>query len=136
MILDLVLCQRLIANLLSNAVDASIENSKIELRASLIFNQSNEEQWLQIKVIDHGEGISAENLEKMRAAFFTTKDSGDGKRGFGLGLAICRKIVHLHGGILNISSELGKGTTVQVDLPNGSLPLLINARNPEESLAA
>jgi signal transduction histidine kinase len=72
----------------------------------------------------------------MKAAFFTTKDSGDGKRGFGLGLAICRKIVHLHGGTLNITSQIGKGTTVQVDLPSGSLPVFISAEKIEEASAA
>lgn len=72
---------------------------------------------MRIRVIDHGEGISRENLQRLTSAYFTTKDSGDENRGFGLGLAICRKIVHQHGGNLNISSEEKKGTTVTVDLP-------------------
>ena len=50
--------------------------------------------------------------------YFTTKDRGNERRGFGLGLAICRKIVLLHGGNLNITSEEQKGTTVIVDLPS------------------
>ena len=74
--------------------------------------------WHRLQIIDHGEGISAENLQRVFTPYFTTKNTGDGKRGFGLGLAIARKIVHLHGGNLSISSKEKKGTTVQVDLPS------------------
>lgn len=134
-VLDTILYQRLVANLVSNAIDASPQGSTINLEVFSAPGRDGESEWIQLKVIDHGEGISPENLEKMRAAFFTTKDSGDGKRGFGLGLAICRKIVHLHGGTLNITSELGKGTTVQVDLPNGQLPIPIVAEPQTQSVA-
>lgn len=126
-VVDVILFQRLVTNLVSNAIDASVEGSIVEVDVQSIQNREDEPNWLQLRVIDYGEGITPENLEKMKAAFFTTKDSGDGKRGFGLGLAICRKIVHLHGGTLNITSQIGKGTTVQVDLPSGSLPVLIAA---------
>jgi signal transduction histidine kinase len=54
--------------------------------------------------------------------YFTTKDHGDQERGFGLGLAICRQIVHLHGGNITIASEEKIGTTVQVDLPSRQVP--------------
>lgn len=123
-LLDLVLFQRLIANLLSNAIDASPPGSIIDIDLTPNSMPHNKE-WFRLRVIDHGEGISPANLERIKAAFFTTKDSGDGKRGFGLGLAICRKIVHLHGGTLNISSQQGRGTTVQVDLPNGTKPAFV-----------
>jgi len=74
--------------------------------------------WLRIKIIDEGEGIKRDHLKRIFTPYFTTKDRGDETRGFGLGLAICRQIVHLHGGNLNIASEEKKGTTVQVDLPS------------------
>ncbi len=135
-VLDAVLFQRLVSNLVSNAIDASEVRSSVVVEVQSIRRRDNEPDWLQLRVIDQGEGIGPENLEKMKAAFFTTKDSGDGKRGFGLGLAICRKIVHLHGGILNISSQLGKGTTVQVDLPSGSLPVLIATEALESTVPA
>jgi signal transduction histidine kinase len=57
-------------------------------------------------------------LQRVFTPYFTTKNTGDGKRGFGLGLAIARKIVHLHGGNLSITSKIKRGTTVQVDLPS------------------
>jgi signal transduction histidine kinase len=72
---------------------------------------------MRIRVVDRGEGIPKENLERVLTPYFTTKNRGDEGRGFGLGLAICRKIVALHGGKLSISSEVRNGTTVQIDLP-------------------
>ena len=74
-----------------------------------------------MRVVDQGEGIPKENLSRIQKPYFTTKNRGDENRGFGLGLAICRKIVNLHGGNLNIASVLKKGTTVQVDLPTRQL---------------
>jgi two-component system sensor kinase FixL len=57
--------------------------------------------------------------------YFTTKNRGDEGRGFGLGLAISRKIVALHGGHLKILSQVRKGTTVQIDLPSHQIKPVI-----------
>jgi signal transduction histidine kinase len=116
--MDTALIKRLVCNLLSNAIDASPEGSEVEARLTLLPKTEPNRDWHRLLVIDHGEGISAENLARVFTPYFTTKNTGDGKRGFGLGLAIARKIVHLHGGNLSISSKEKKGTTVQVDLPN------------------
>jgi signal transduction histidine kinase len=116
--MDAVLIKRLLCNLLSNAVDASPSGSEIEIQlASLPRSEANRD-WYRLKVIDRGEGISPENLRRVFTPYFTTKNTGDGKRGSGLGLAIARHIVHLHGGNLSIVSKEKKGTTVQVDLPS------------------
>ncbi len=116
--MDEVLIQRLIGNLLSNAIDASPANGQIDVCVQRLGKTESERDWLRLLVIDHGEGISSENLKRVATPYFTTKDRGTKTRGFGLGLAICRKIVHLHGGHFSITSEPKKGTTVQVDLPN------------------
>jgi signal transduction histidine kinase len=116
--MDSVLIKRLICNLLSNAVDASPAGAEVEVRLTALPKTEPEREWHRLRVIDHGEGISAENLQRVFTPYFTTKNTGDGKRGFGLGLAIARKIVHLHGGNLSITSKEKEGTTVQVDLPN------------------
>ena len=116
--MDSVLIKRLICNLLSNAIDASPEGSEIEVRLVPLPKSEPTREWHRLRIIDHGEGISAENLQRVFTPYFTTKNTGDGKRGFGLGLAIARKIVHLHGGNLSITSKEKEGTTVQVDLPN------------------
>ena len=116
--MDTVLIKRLVSNLLSNAVDASPGGSKIDVELTLLPKTELSRDWYRLKVIDRGEGISPENLQRVFTPYFTTKNTGDGKRGFGLGLAIARKIVHLHGGNLSIASKVKKGTTVQVDLPS------------------
>jgi signal transduction histidine kinase len=116
--MDAVLIKRLICNLLSNAIDASPAESPVEVHLGPLPKTEPNRDWYRLRIIDHGEGISAENLQRVFTPYFTTKNTGDGKRGFGLGLAIARKIVHLHGGNLSIASKEKKGTTVQVDLPS------------------
>jgi signal transduction histidine kinase len=124
--MDAVLIKRLLSNLLSNAVDASPPGSSIEIQLAPLPKTELNRDWHRLKIVDHGEGISQENLRRVFTPYFTTKNTGDGKRGFGLGLAIARKIVHLHGGNLSIASKEKKGTTVQVDLPSK----LIQAQKP------
>jgi signal transduction histidine kinase len=116
--MDAVLIKRLICNLLSNAIDASPAGTEVEVRLAPLPKTEPSRDWHRLRIIDHGEGISPENLQRVFTPYFTTKNTGDGKRGFGLGLAIARKIVHLHGGNLSITSKEKNGTTVQVDLPN------------------
>ena len=108
--------QRLIANLISNAIDASRPGTQIHVHLERL-PRGGELDWLRLRVVDQGEGIPKENLSRILKPYFTTKNRGDETRGFGLGLAICRKIVNLHGGNLSIASVVKKGTTVQVDLP-------------------
>jgi signal transduction histidine kinase len=132
--IDSVLIQRVIDNLLSNAADASAPGSLITITLRQLARSEANREWYRIEVIDQGEGISKENLKRIFTPYFTTKDKGDKTRGFGLGLAICRKIVHLHGGNLSVRSELGKGTTVQIDLPSAQLAKPA-ALKPQEALA-
>ena len=65
-----------------------------------------------IQVVDDGRGIPTESLVKIWDPFFTTKQDG-----LGLGLAICRQIVEEHGGRIEVSSQIGIGTTVTVNFP-------------------
>ncbi|MGP8198272.1 MAG: ATP-binding protein [Limisphaerales bacterium] len=116
--MDSVLIKRLVSNLLSNAVDASPCGSQIQIQLAALPKTELSRDWYRLKIVDHGEGINQENLRRVFTPYFTTKNTGDGKRGFGLGLAIARKIVQLHGGNLSIASTEKKGTTVQVDLPS------------------
>jgi len=116
--MDEVLIQRLIANLISNAIDASPSGSQIRVQLERLAKSEVNREWWRVRVIDQGEGIPKENLGRILTPYFTTKNRGDENRGFGLGLAICRKIVNLHGGQLTITSQPRKGTMVQFDLPS------------------
>lgn len=120
--IDEVLIQRLLTNLLSNAIDATPAGGSIRIEVTPLPRTERHREWYRIRVQDAGSGISPENLKRVFMPYFSTKNTGDKRRGFGLGLAIARKIVHLHGGNMGITSPPAKGTTVEVDLPNRPPP--------------
>lgn len=70
--------------------------------------------WAVIAVRDTGCGISCEVRERVLDPFFSTRRK---QGGTGLGLAVCRQVVERHGGVLDLQSELGVGTTVTIRLP-------------------
>lgn len=72
---------------------------------------------VDVEISDTGVGIAPENLSKVFEPFFTTKPEG---KGTGLGLPICRRIVQEHGGILEIASEVSKGTMIKITIPTQS----------------
>lgn len=100
-------------NLLTNAGDAMPEGGTLILRTAPAMLESGKPAVL-IEFTDTGVGIPAENLERIMEPFFTTKEEG---RGTGLGLAICRRIVQEHYGSIQITSTVGRGTTVSLLLP-------------------
>jgi nitrogen fixation negative regulator NifL len=103
--------RQLFLNLLTNASDAMPAGGKLIVRARL--DDSNE-AGVTIEFADSGEGIAADNLERIWDPFFTTKPEG---KGTGLGLAICRRIVEDHGGTIEIQSQSSQGTTVRMAFP-------------------
>ncbi|MFO0810501.1 MAG: PAS domain S-box protein [Gemmataceae bacterium] len=101
-------------NLLTNAADAMPNGGILVLRVTRTEPTDHLLPAAAIEVVDTGVGIPADVLPKVAEPFFTTKEEG---KGTGLGLAICRRIVQDHGGALAIESEVGKGTSVRVELP-------------------
>lgn len=95
-------------NLLVNAAHAIEERGTITLRTGV----EGGEVW--VEVADTGKGIPPENLNRIFDPFFTTKPVG---KGTGLGLSLSYSIVQKHHGRINVSSEVGKGTTFRVYLP-------------------
>ncbi|MFA7705652.1 MAG: ATP-binding protein, partial [Candidatus Omnitrophota bacterium] len=71
------------------------------------------EDALIVEIEDTGTGISEENLKKIFDAFFSTKGP---KGGAGLGLGICLSIVDMHKSLIDVESQLGKGTKVTITL--------------------
>ena len=99
-------------NLIGNAVKYSKKNIEDAYVKTIVSHSGNQ---MLIKVEDNGEGISSENLVKVFDMFFRATISSQGT---GLGLYICKEILlKLHGKI-EARSELGKGTTVIVTIPN------------------
>ncbi|MBU0752678.1 MAG: PAS domain-containing protein [Gammaproteobacteria bacterium] len=95
-------------NLLVNAAHAIQERGVITVRTG----SAGEEVW--VEVADTGSGIPPDNLKRIFDPFFTTKPIG---KGTGLGLSLSYGIVQKHHGRIEVSSELGKGTTFRVTLP-------------------
>jgi signal transduction histidine kinase len=81
-------------------------------RELVIRSRQDEKQQVLVSVTDCGVGISAENVDRLFNAFFTTKSSG-----MGMGLSICRSIIEAHGGRLWTTANIPHGATFQFTLP-------------------
>ena len=103
---------QVLMNLLTNAVHA-IESTP-DKRGRITIRTSGTPELARLEVTDDGIGISSENLPRVFDPGFTTKGVGVGT---GLGLSIAYRIVRAHGGDIRLSSALGSGTTVTVELP-------------------
>ena len=105
--------QQVVWNLLSNAVKFAPKGGRVEVRLERV------DSYIEIVVADNGQGIKPEFLPYVFERF-RQEDSGTSRRhgGLGLGLAIVRHIVELHGGTIHAASNgLGKGATFTVALP-------------------
>jgi signal transduction histidine kinase len=100
--------RQLMANLVSNALDAVPVGGRVWL------NATTSEGGLEIVVRDEGEGMSEDTQRQLFRPFFSTK----GDLGNGLGLYISNEIVERHGGRLAVESALGRGTTMRITLPD------------------
>jgi len=101
-------------NLAANALEAMPDRGTLFIRWSAEGDTS-----VRVEFQDQGSGIAAADLSRVAQPCFTTKQGGTG-----LGLAIAQRIVERHGGTLTFESEIGKGTTARVTLPEASIQLL------------
>ncbi len=106
---DAAKMEQAIRNILSNAVDASGDNSEIVISADV----GEKGKFLAVNIADNGSGMDEETLGRIFEPFFTRKEG----RGTGLGLAICHSILQTHGGKIRVRSTLGKGTVFTVLIP-------------------
>jgi len=110
--LDRRLVQRAVSNLVSNAVAHTPPGGSVVLAAS------SEDSAVHIEVSDTGVGIPSEALAKVFDRFFRLDSSrSQAAGGTGLGLAIVQSIMLLHGGKVEIASQLGQGTRVTLHMP-------------------
>jgi len=95
-------------NILLNASDAMPEGGEIVLDSRL----SSDDRFIQVSITDTGIGINSKDIDHLFDPFFSTKGYGTG-----LGLAISYGIVQQHGGMIEVKSRKGKGTTFTVKIP-------------------
>lgn len=119
--------QTMLMNLVSNALKHNSQDCNVRVTA-----RSLAEGGLVLSVIDDGDGIEPAVLERLGDPFNIENNpyvSGDG--GLGLGLVATKKLIERHGGRLSVESERGKGTTVRLTFPSGSL---LQAPDSEETV--
>lgn len=105
--LDRPLFEQALVAVLKNAMDASPDESRI-----VVVTTSRRDGTVRVTIADEGEGMSEEVRQRACDPFFTQR-----KDGVGLGLTYVRRIIDLHGGRIEIESEVKKGTRIHIDLP-------------------
>ncbi|MMZ55729.1 Sporulation kinase E [compost metagenome] len=110
--LPIVMCEenllkQVFVNLIKNAIEAMPDGGEIVIEVKRSGDES-----IRILVHDQGCGIEAERISKLGEPFYSLKEKGTG-----LGLMVCFKIIKEHHGSIHFSSEVGKGTTVEIVLP-------------------
>lgn len=103
--------RQILSNLLSNAIKFTSSGGRVTVFVG------REQDQFQIKVSDTGSGISKEDLPQVFHRFYRVKEQRNQVAGVGIGLALTKELVNLLGGRIEVSSELGQGTTFTVYLP-------------------
>ena len=116
-IADRVHLTNVVFNLIDNALKYTIENPVI------IISTRNQNDGMIISVSDNGVGISKENRVRIFEKFFRVPTGNvHDVKGFGLGLSYVKSITDMHHGEIHIESEVGKGSTFEIFLPQSQIP--------------
>ncbi len=105
---DKVRIRQVIINILDNAIKYTKENGNITISVARI------QKYVKIVISDNGIGISGKDLPHIKEKFYKADNN---IRGTGIGLAVADEIIKMHSGEINITSELGSGTSVEIILP-------------------
>jgi signal transduction histidine kinase/CheY-like chemotaxis protein len=105
--------KQVLYNLLSNAIKFTPEGGSVWVDAR-VRPEAND---LLVKVADTGVGIPAEHFDKIFGEFYMVQGEHQKQKGTGLGLALVKKLVELQGGQIDLSSEVGKGSTFSFTVP-------------------
>jgi PAS domain S-box-containing protein len=101
-----------INNILSNAIKYTPESGTVFVETNV------DDRYVYIKITDTGIGITAKDTDRIFEKFYRVDREETAEiTGSGLGLAICKEIVQMHGGMINVTSELNKGTEMEIKLP-------------------
>jgi signal transduction histidine kinase len=102
--------QQVFLNIILNAFQAMPGGGVLQITTGR--SSRNDGEFVRVDISDTGQGIPTQILEKIFTPFYTTKAQGTG-----LGLPICRKLVHLHHGDISVASDDVNGTVFTVELP-------------------
>ncbi len=130
--LDSEKMRQIILNILSNAVDFTPEQGKIEILTKHNDKKGKDEN-IQIHIKDNGEGIPPSDIDKIFEPYFTTKHKSNMHRGTGLGLFIAYQNMLDHGGSIEVESKINKGTTFILSLPINPSKEFIESKKSEKA---
>ena len=109
--------KQVILNLLSNAIDFTPEEGKIEIRTKNNTERGKFEV-IHIEIKDNGQGIPAEHIDKVFDPYFTTKHKSNMHKGTGLGLFIAHQNMQDHDGSIEVKNNVDQGAVFSLQLPN------------------
>jgi len=116
LVLDSRRINQVLYNLLTNAIRYTPENGEVSVTTQTVFRSNKD--WLQIDIKDNGCGIAPEDLPFVFEHFYRADMARDKKSGgSGIGLAIVKQLVEIHGGFVKVQSEVGKCSQFSVFLP-------------------
>ncbi len=109
---------QVLLNIIKNALESMKKGGRLEVSTSPSKESVREggriKRWALITIKDTGRGIAEKDLQKIFIPFYTKK-----KQGTGIGLALSRKIIKDHGGLITLKSQVGKGTSFFIYIPFG-----------------
>ncbi len=120
---DATQMEQILVNLIINARDAITDNGLVivETANETVSKQKHGEfgvivpgEYVRLSIIDNGHGMTKEIMDRMFEPFFTTKEDG---KGTGLGLSMVYGIVKQNNGVIDVCSQIGKGTRIDIYLP-------------------
>ena len=106
--------EQVFLNILMNALQSMPTGGSLTVSAGR--RESEAGSFVEVRIADTGGGIAPDTLPRIFDPFFTTKEAGEGT---GLGLSVSYGIVQAHGGVIEVESEVGKGSTFTIALPVG-----------------
>jgi two-component system, sensor histidine kinase ChiS len=108
---------QVLTNLIGNAIKFTPARGKVTLSA-----HRNGGSWAEVTIADTGPGIPGAEAEKIFDEFYqVTRPGKDKSQGVGLGLAISRKLIEMHGGRIWVESEVGRGSVFHFTLPTQAM---------------
>jgi len=113
--------QKVLSNLLSNAIKFTPNQGTITVVASTYVDKSDQKERLYVAVKDTGKGVPEEDQEKIFDRFYQSKQnqafSGYGQSGTGIGLYLCKRIVQLHNGKIEVKNQASGGASFRFIIP-------------------
>jgi hypothetical protein len=110
-VVDRIMIEQVLLNLVRNGIEA-MHDTPVARRRLYISAQQIDARWLQVEIADQGHGLPEEDIERIFAPFYTTKQEG-----MGVGLAICRSIIEFHQGRLWVEPRREGGTRFRFTVP-------------------